>query len=371
MKHRPMTLLLALTLVLNLSACGSKSDTPQGSSGKLGAPKQDAQSATTETTPVTAPEEPAPFAFSEIAQASLDDLCAHGQQEYMAAAFLGEREQGDTRSLSAWLYDTDPGLASYWPFLEEIPEESIFGEYGDLYCIVPLLESACVTLKEVAWETLGNGMEPHYSEPVYYGEVGKPFLIYIQYNDMWNSEPDLVIEYVRQDGFAATWFPEQEAGHIFRPDENGHACVIDFALLYDLGDYVSYLYDGADVESQWCSPTALGLGNTNWCSDNGWMLQFGYDETAEGNSGGVVLYEPVSEGDDVLLTRYCHGAWWMQDECLYIDAYTDQGEMVGGWFSLRISPSGEQLVIIQSGDAFPLPFFPDGQSLAGLTLSYG
>lgn len=236
---------------------------------------------------------------------------------------------------------------------------------------MPLVDSAHVAVKSVRWETLGNGMQPHYSEAVYYGEVGMPFLMYIQHNDMWNSEPDLVVEYVRKDGFVATWFPEQETGHIFRPNEDGRSCVIDFALLYDLGDYASYLYDGPDAESQWYPPTMLGLGNTIWYSDNGWMLQFGYDETAESGIGGMVLYEPLPEGEDVLLTRYCHGTWWMEDDCLNIDAYNDQGEMVGGWFPVRISPSGEQLVVMQSSDGTVLPFFSDGQTIAGLTISYG
>lgn len=286
-------------------------------------------------------------------------------------AFLGEREKGDSTPYSTWLYDTNPRLASIWPFLEEIPEEDILGNHGNLYCIVPLVESASIVVKGVQWETLGNGMQPRYSEPVHYGEVGKPFLIYIQYNDTWSSEPDLVIAYKREDGIAATWFPEQEGGHIFRPDVNGHSCVMDFALLYDLGDYASYLYDGPDADAQWLPPTALGLGNTTWCSDNGWVLEFGYDETTEGSAGGMVLYAPLPDGDGMVLSRFCHGVWWMEDDYLYIDAYNDKGEMVGGWFPVRISPSGEQLVVMRSSDGSVLPFFHDGQTIVGMTLSYG
>lgn len=378
MKHGSLyrTLSLLLALALSLTACGSKStaDTSLGSFGKLDAPKQDDPTefhAAEIPGTITSPEESAPFAFSEVAQAALDDLCAHGQQEYMAAAFLGEREQGDTTPFSAWLHDTTPDLASIWPFLEEIPEENIFGEYGDLYCIVPLLESANVTLKGVQWETLGNGMQPHYSEPVYYGEVGKPFLMYIKNNDIWTYEPDLVIEYVRQDGFAATWFPEHEAGSIFRPVENGHDCVIDFSLLYDVGDYIPYFHDGLEGDNQWLPPTDLGLGNTSWCSRNGWVLQLGYDENAEGNSGGMVLYESVLDAFEISLTRYCHGVWWMESDNLYLDAYNDWGEMVGGSFPVRISPSGEQLVVMQADDGSQPPFFEPWQTTVTLTLSYG
>lgn len=134
MKHRCHILVPLLVLTLSLTACAGKPSEgiSQVSFGKLGTPKQNAptESSPAETSPtsVTIPEEPAAFAFSEVAQASLDDLCARRDQEYMAAAFLGQREAGDTRSLSAWLQDTNPGLASYWPFLEEIPEENIFGD---------------------------------------------------------------------------------------------------------------------------------------------------------------------------------------------------------------------------------------------------
>lgn len=366
--RRPLALLLAL--MLSLAACTGRpsEDASQGSFGQLRAPKQE-EPTETPSTSASISEAPA-FAFSERAQAALDHLCTQGRQEYMAAAFLGQREQGDTRSLSAWLHDTNPSLASIWPFLEQIPEEDILGECGNLYCVIPLAESACVTVKGVEWETLGNGLQPHYSEPLYYGEVGKPFLMYIRNYELWTYEPDLTIEYVWENGFVATWSPEHEGSAIFRPVENGQECVIDFALLYDVGD-IPYFHDGLEGDAQWLSPTDLGLGNTTWCSDNGWVMQFGYAETAEGHSGGMVLYEPMLEGDNIVLSRCCHGVWWMEDGSVYIDAYNDWGDMVGGLFPVLISPSGEQLVMMQSDDGSVLPFFRPGQTTTTLTLSYG
>lgn len=371
MKHSYLRCALALLLALSLTACGGQ-PTSQSSSGKLSEPKQEpsAEPIATEAL-TTAPEEPGAFAFSELAQAALDDLCAHGQQEYMAAAFLGEREEGDSTPLSQWLHDTAPVLASIWPFLEEIPEENIFGEYGDLYCIVPLVESARIALKGVQWETLGNGLQPRYSEPLYYGEVGKPFLVYIRNNELWTYEPDMAIEYVREDGFAATWSPEHQAGYIFRPEENGHSCVIDFAQLYDVGDYIPFFQEDLEGDAQWLVPTDLGLADTTWCSNDGWVLVLAYDEGAEGSSGGMVLYEPLLEGYEISLTRYCHGVWWMEGDSLYLDAYNDRGEMVGGAFPVRVSPSGEQLVMMQGEDGTRPPFFNSWQTTATLTLSYG
>lgn len=377
MKHQSLRRTLALlTLLLCLNACASipSSGTSQDSVSPPSAPMSgsptESGAAETPSVSVTVPEASTVFAFSDIAQAALDDLSAHRQQEYFAAAFLGEREDGDNTTFSAWLNNTCPQMASLWPFLEEIPEENIFGESGDLYCIVPLAEQACIAVKGVQWETLGNGMQPHYSEAVYDGEVGKPFLLYIKNNDIWSYEPDWIIEYVQEDGFVATWFPEHQANQIIFPNVNGHDCVLDFALLYDAGDYIPYL-DDSDSDFLWLPPTALGLGNTTWCSDNGWTLQFGYDETAKDSSGGMVLYEPRPDGDDVLLIRFCHGVWWTKDDCLYINAYNDHGEMVGGSFPVLISPSGEQLIVMQSSDGAVLPFFTEGQTTVGLTLSCG
>lgn len=173
------------------------------------------------------------------------------------------------------------------------------------------------------------------------------------------------------NGFIATWSPEHQADRIFRPDENGQACVIDFSLLYNVGDYIPYFHESLEGDAQWLSPTDLGLGNTTWCNRNGWVLQFGYDEYAENNSGGVVLYEPSLEDFEVTLSRYCHGVWWMEGDRLYLDAYNDWGEMVGGAFPVRISPSGEQLLVMQAADGSQPPFFEPWQITATLTLSYG
>lgn len=55
---------------------------------------------------------------------------------------------------------------------------------------------------------------------------------------------------------------------------------------------------------------------------------------------GMVIYEPMGNEDGTFLSRYCHGTWWMENDCLYLDTYNDRGDMVGGLFPVLLSFSG-------------------------------
>lgn len=133
--------------------------------------------------------ENAKYAFDNYGQTALKDAFLSDFDEndwygeLFAAAYLGYRDEDNTDSLIEWLYNNCPMLKASWAFLEEIPEEDIIGEYGDLYCIVPMDESVTFTVKSVEWETLGNGTMPRYSDPLYYAEVNCPFLMYVAYGD--------------------------------------------------------------------------------------------------------------------------------------------------------------------------------------------
>lgn len=361
--RRALALLLALMLVLSLAACGSDdADDGKQQDSQTGSIKQDAGKTDTDAPDNKDTEK----SYSEKAQAAIDGLYTNQWKELFAASYLGHRDENETTDLVGWLHDNNPAAISFWPFLAEISEEDIIGEYGDLYCIVPMVESAEVTVKSVEWETLGNGMMPHYSDPLYSGEVDRPFLVYISYNDNWSSEPNMVIGYVKDDGSDAEWFPEQQEGYIFCPlDKNGNKLILDFANLYEVGDYVPHLEDTPDADSEWLPPTDMGLAYTTWYSENGWMLVFDYDENADNFSGVMTLYKPVEEDEGMGLVFYFESSWWISYDCLCLGYYNGNCP-----FPLLISPSGEQLVIMQSEDGSVLPFFEPGQTICGLTLSY-
>ncbi len=354
--RRAAALVLAMLLVLSLAACGSKDSDEQGSgqpgsSGKLDTVKKpDADAAPNGDTDTADDRQ----GYSDEAQAAIDDLFAHrAWEQYLAVACLGYREEGDTTDLAAWLHNESPALAAFWPFLTEIPAEDIIGDHGYLFCVVPLEERIPFTVKSVEWNYEGNGSVPIYSDPLYDCEVGKPFLMYVNYSgvpDLWDDDPDTVLEY--EEEYTKVWHPYKESdGEITYGDD----MILDFTHLYEVGDYVP----GAE----WLPPTDLGLADTTWYSDNGWMLEFRYEENAKDGSGDMVLYQPAEDG---ALTPYYEGSWWMEDDSLCLGVY--EGNCP---FPLLISPSGEQLIVMQADDGSVLPFFEKGQTTVGLTLSLG
>lgn len=370
MKRKIYSLLLALLLLLSLAACGGQQDskptggTSQGSSGKLEKPKKDdpARSDATETPDVTPAADPdAPFAYSDRAEAAIDDLFARRDWgTLLAASYLGYREEGDTTDLTAWLHNESPALAAFWPFLTEIPKEDIIGDHGYLYCIVPLEESTPLTVKSVEWEYEGNGATPHYSDPLYDCEVGKPFLLYTAC-ETWLDDSDVVIEF-EEDGYERIWNPslEPDDGTISNPESQyGGDLILDFTHLYDVGDYIPRLQEGTG--SEWPVPTALDLADTTWYSGNGWMLEFGGCD--ESGTGYMVLYQPTDGGG---FSPYFDSTWWIEDGCLCLGYYDGNCP-----FPLRISPVGGQLAVMKSEDGSVLPFFEKEQTNITLTLSYG
>lgn len=304
------------------------------------------------------------FAYSEEALAAIEGLYVNFWNEDFAASYLGYREEGDNSTLSEWLYDNCPMLVSFWPFLLEIPQEDIIGDHGYLYCVVPMDHSVEYTVKSVEWEYEGNGATPHYSDPIYYPEVDRPFLLYSTCAS-WLEDPDLTVETVEASGFVGTWFPVLNAdGVISNPLawEGGYT-IVDFANLYDIGDYVPHLYNGTAGDSGWLAPTEQGLANTSWYSVNGWVLSFGEDGNAE---DGLVLYCPEEGEEGTLLTPYYESTWWIEDDRLCLGYYDGNCP-----FPLLISPSGEQLVIMKADDGSVLPFFVEGQTICTMSLVDG
>lgn len=373
---------LLVLLMLPLAGCVSTNEPESDTTAELESLSEE-PGATTETelseTEVSDPvpsEEPTPtdeqgaaeeqgtteFAYSAEAQAAIEGLYVNLWNEEFAASYLGYREEGDTSTLSEWLQDNCPMLTSFWPFLAEIPEEDIVGDHGYLYCIVPMDASVQFTVKGLEWENGGDNMPPSSSEVLYVPQLDRPFLLYSTC-ESWVDNADVVLEFVEADGFEGVWTPVLEPdGSITNPlAQDGGYTIVDFASLYDIGDYVPHLQSGTDADSGWLPPTETGLANTTWYSDNGWLLSFGEDGNAE---DGMVLY--YTEGEEGTLTPYYEGTWWMEDDGLCLGVYDGNCP-----FPLLISPSGEQLVIMRADDGSVLPFFVEGQTICSLSIVYG
>lgn len=356
MKHKNMrrtaALLLAGAVSLALAACGD----PGAYSDPVRSVETESAAASNVPDASSSEDGKAEFVYSESAQLALHDLRSYQYQEYFAAAYLGFREENDPQELAAWIQDQDPALAAVMPFLTEIPEEHVIGSHGDLYCIVPFDTLTSLAVDRVEWEVLGNGTQPHVTGELYRCEQAQPILVYVSRAGLFPDEMDTLIHAVDRDGGEVFWYPEYdpESGWLRVPtDENENPLIFDFSFFDQMGDM------------WWAPPTALGLAGT-WVSENGWMLEFDYDENAANGSGDMVLYQPAEGEDGTILTPYYDGTWWMDDDRLCLGVYNGVCP-----FPLLISPSGEQLVVMQADDGSVLPFFERGQTSAGLTRSYG
>lgn len=389
MKRNVSALLMALLLALSLAACG-------GGGGEV--PPQDAQPDVTAPVVTPAPPEaspaqpdatPAPpsggaapdegagqpmdadfgaedgFSYSVEAAEALYDLQDHLTREPFAVAYLGCREKGDTTALAGWMHDTVPVLAATMPFVTEIPAQYTFGSYGDLYCIVPRGSDTALSVNRVAWEDAGNGAWPSVTDALYESDHAEPVLVFVTHG-AWRDETDVVIRATAADGEGIEWYPlvDLETGGCTVPvDVDGVPFIFDFSHLYDVGDYTP--------DAEWLPPTDLGLANTTWLTESGWLVELGYDENAMNGSGGAVVYRSVEDGQGGYLERDCHGIWQMEGDNLYLELYAADGRMTGGRFPVLISPSGEQLYITQAADGALPPFFAKGETCTTLTLSYG
>ena len=269
-RHRPVTILLCLTLGLLLTACGGQSEPSpaEGSSSLAGALVGGKRSMVSESAQTTDPEKGA------AALALLRESMAGEDQLAGAVAYLGHREQGEALPLTSWLEKIFPDLTEELPFLLEIPAERTLGPgYGDLYCIIPRDERTSLAVNHVTWQSQGNGVWPVADEVLYREEYAQPVLVFVNY-ETWPDEPDTEIGLVTNSGLEVKWYP--------MTDPSGNPIVptgVDYApMLMDIGVF-SENVGPDDPENQeptgddwWLPPTDVGLGNTVWVCD-GWLME--------------------------------------------------------------------------------------------------
>lgn len=343
-------LLSACVFALSLSACGGQEsgEQPVEAGGKLGGSKQE-----------QGPE------YSKEARTSIMDVRSYLEDGLpFAAAYLGYYGEDESDALPVWLQNNVPLLVARLPFLLDIPEECVVGEHGDLYCFVPRNEETALTVYQQEWEQLGNGAQPHLGEILYRCDYGEPILVFANYDGVWRNETDVEIEATLPDGSKLSWSPEWDAETLLlnmRTDADGNPLFFDF-------DFFGDMEEGYVPDAEWLPPTALGISGS-WATEDGWMMDLGYEDAKD--SGGVAIYEPITEDGETYLSRYCHGTWRMEDDCLYLDIYDPSGAMIGGSFPVLISPSGDDLYMMAAADGACPPFFAEGMTGMGLLRTYG
>ena len=358
--------LLCLALLLSLTACG----------GKTGSPPAAESGGVTETHPGdqgnTGGSSP-PETDSEQGKTALARLraCIERNDHLAGAvAYLGNRAQGDAVPLADWLRENCSGLTAELPFLPEIPAERTLGAgYGDLYCVVPRDESTSLAVNRVAWESLENGVRPVVDEVLYREEHARPVLVFVNF-EMWPEEPDTEICLVTENGLEVSWYPLI----------NGFGCpvvptgaddapmLMDFAFFGDITglDYPEGWEPAGD--DWWLPPTNIGLADTAWVCDD-WMLDLHYGNGDPDYAGIAEFYRRTEDSMELKLAYA--GVWRMEDDCLRVEFFPDDGAVLGGSFPILISPSGEDLYFQRSRSGEGLPFLEDGVDSVGLTLSVG
>jgi hypothetical protein len=241
---RILTILL-LVLTLLLSGCaGSAEKVPETKATET--PVTTAAPEVPETTQMTEVPEPVTEPDDELADASLVSLrqtMVETPQRF-AVAYFGFLEEGqDPRARMA---EAAPQLCENLPFLMNI--QNVAGSAGELFCLVPLDETASVAVNGLVHNE-ETGLE-EYTDLLYRSETGDPLLILCN-NSGW--EPDTQVTMVDSEGNVILWYPQTDLSGCVLPlyDENDNNQMQDFSA------YAEFLAVDRDGGSQSLPPEEL------------------------------------------------------------------------------------------------------------------
>jgi hypothetical protein len=294
---------------------------------------------------IQAEEAPAPGASGEpteviTAQDSLSTLRDSLVPPVMAVAYLGYFDMEPEGGVMTFLREEFPAWLAQMDFVEQIPEERIFGSYGSLWLVVPRDGNANVAVNRVS--LTGDSHFP-VEEVLYSRNAGEPVLILADYND--NSTLSVVV--TDSTGAGVIWYPT--LGQTEALPEGGPTGyqVADFTPMSEKSEYELYQRNG------WHSPAADELMDSFWLSDYGWGLELLSD-----SEESALLYCVDAEG---AYTITHVGSWTMEDDQLLLELSPMQpdGAPVSGAFPVLLDPWGDGwLWFGRSEDGSALPGFP-------------
>jgi len=149
--------------------------------------------------------------------------------QLFAAAFFGYVPRD--ADPFAVMQEAAPQLCEDLPFLLAIREESIIGNFGYLFCVVPADETATVAVNRRPW----NPETECYEEPevLYRSESGSPILVMCP-NEDWI--PDTEVTITDSNGIVTIWSPYLDPSYhisVLRND-NGDSLIFDFTSYDEL-----------------------------------------------------------------------------------------------------------------------------------------
>ena len=275
----------------------------------------------------TEPEASTGIMESAAADASLNSLrqAMAGTPQLFAVAYFGYQDTWDSDipvdPFEAMRAEA-PQLCEDLPFLLNIPRERIIGEYGELYCIVPLDTDASVAVSRGSWDEINE--EYIYEESVYFSESGEPILLFSN-GEGW--EPDTQLSISGPSG-EMIWYPMLDDNDCPMSlwDDNGDKLFLDFSSYREMLTK-DHLEMKVDIEGEWVMPTAEMLVGTTWVWE-GWTKdsrEVSYQVTFDADTLSVRWNDGIDEEDH----EYPDARWELTDENGYAVLSIDFREMAG------------------------------------------
>mgnify|MGYP003295952841 CR=1 FL=1 len=286
-----------------------------GCSKPIKLPEVPTTEATEETTKPTEPN------WAEASLSSLRQAMVETPQVF-AVAYFGYQNNWDSDipvdPFEAMQAEA-PQLCADLPFLLDIPRERIIGEYGELYCIVPLDENATVAVSKGVWDE--NSEQYLYEESLYFSESGEPILLFCN-GEGW--EPDTQL-FISGPSGEMIWYPMLDDNDCPMSlwDDNGEKLFLDFSSYREI-----LVKDHKELEDdEWVKPTKEFLIGTTWVWE-GWTKdsrEVSYQVSFDEDTLSVRWNDGFDEEDH----EYPDARWELTHEDGYAVLSIDFREMAG------------------------------------------
>ncbi len=303
----------------------------------------------------------------ELADEAVDFLryMLEGTPQQFAVAYLGWKEANE--DLQSVMTDRCPLLLSNEPFVSMIPEERIFGNKGEIYCVVPRDPETTVVIKRL--QDAPN-VDDMVKEVLYEGKLGEPFILLANEGDFYQ---DTQVIFTDSEGNQTLWYPMTNQYYTAYIPENddGEPIGYDFSYYSEIYPYGFNLWmnDGWDwVESSYLTTTCWNryfevIQGDEYVAYN-WSMNLSEDGTCQ--------IDLISADDATVFATY-NGTWEVTELDIYSGlslnltcsenvAPMDLPDLITEEYVILRAPEEDNLVIgIREGQQLS-PIFTDEES---------
>lgn len=276
--------------------------------------------------------------------------------ELFAVAYLGNLDE-PAEEILPWILENNPKLLGSYPFLANIPQGSILGRTGEIYCIIPRDKDATVLVTQMIWNA-NHDFVP--GKLLYRSESGSPFILLCNSSDYGL---DTQITITAPKGDTVSWCPGiDDSFTISLPYGSGSVPLAWDISLYEAGPrdiYHSWYQDG------WYLPYMEDLEGTQWTftgtGPDGREAQCFLILNQNGTASLSWQYA------DTPTQEYYHGSWsaWLEHRAfLKLDLQRTGGVLhksdasIADSFAVLLSPEGDRLLLGFSYYGSVLPLDP-------------